>query len=318
MTDQILPFRQLPWQYTFNVINGSLFPKLDDYGDNYWAWSDDMKMVLKDYGLWDVVSMGILESEPESVNALQVITPPPSLTEPLTEEAPPVGAVNRSELADRRASRLIMLFCSPYMKESVMHAGSAKERWDELRERCITRGRKQIFNKIRSFIHYQPPADRTSHSTVRKVASDLSSLQDEIEFYSPENRPSDAMKLVIFYRALRQADDRFEPFVSESELEALHDPDWTYGKIEQSLKDVEQELDQKEGRDQKLLQSYQMLGDAIATLEKTLQLESDSMDQEARQLTTNKHPFTGTCFYCGKAGHKKRNCGKLRSDRRLM
>ncbi|KAH8807401.1 hypothetical protein F5884DRAFT_856982 [Xylogone sp. PMI_703] len=199
-------------------------PELSAFGENYWQWSVEMRGLLDLHDVWDVVSMGVWKPEPEAVDAFPVTTPRSSTESSAEsdERVHPAKVMNRPKVYDARASTLIMSSCSPRMLNEVLHASSAKDRWDIPRETCLHQGK---YHKDKDLFH-----------TVLKADSDLTDLQMEIEFYSPEDRISDDVKLVVFCRALRRADSRLSPLISH--MEVSHEPDWTYSRSLEVLKNI--------------------------------------------------------------------------------
>jgi hypothetical protein len=69
---------------------------------------------------------------------------------------------------------------------------------------------QQLSAKIQAFTSYKP---LERNATVAVVAMELSTLQYEIGTIDPTEKPSETLKISIFFGAIRAMDERFAPLI---------------------------------------------------------------------------------------------------------
>jgi hypothetical protein len=103
-----------------------------------------------------------------------------------------------------------MGYCSGTVLQHILLYSTTKEQWDKLKEAYQPLGIKQLGAKLRAFTGYEVQKE----STLQSINTDLNTLQAEIGDINPNKRPSNQVKLAIFYRALRALEKQWDPMIT--------------------------------------------------------------------------------------------------------
>ncbi|RFU28076.1 hypothetical protein B7463_g8263, partial [Scytalidium lignicola] len=278
-------------------------PKLD--GLNYRSWSVQVKELLIGQNLWDVVSMGVIGQPPALL-----VTPPPRTT-PSRESTPGASSTtsdqsepqssgqsqsgttpepestttNRTRAKDANANTIIMGYCNHALKNHILGKKSAKERWEALKTIYAPMGKQQLGAKLQAFQAYQPPK---TNAFVITIATELDTLQAEIEDIDPSERPSDSAKVQVLFRAVKSLNNQFDPLILQIEISMESTSNYEF--IVAKFMDMER-----------------CMGTAKEFIKEGAFSVSFSVSDKPQK-------FKGKCFYCGKIGHKKEDCRKLKKE----
>jgi hypothetical protein len=163
---------------------------------------------------------------------------------------------------------------------------SAKEQWSALKALYAPLGLQQLGTKIQAFTGYIAPAN----AKVADIANDLTTLQANIRYIKPAERPSDTLKISIFFRAVRALDSRFDPLILQLGISGLATD---FAVIVPKFIDFERRIGPKEGLKEGAL---------------TANIGSKGSRNSRRKEPNNSASFKGRCFNYGKTGHKKSEC----------
>jgi hypothetical protein len=240
-------------------------------GPNYRPWSVQVKTLLLGQSLWDVVELGIYTK----VTGLTEITTRPN------DELSAIESTGRSLVKDAKARTVIMGLCSRDALGYILLCESAKEQWETLKGLYAPLGLQQLSAKIQAFTGYIPSEEATT--CVAEIANYLTTLQAEIGYIDPKERPSNTLKTSIFYKAIRVSDTRFDPLILQLEL--------TERSLEYSTIVA------------KFMEFERRIGPKTSLKEKALKADTGSKPKKPRE-------FKGKCYNCGEVGHRKPECKK--------
>jgi len=176
-------------------------------GPNYRPWSVQVRRLLISQSLWNVVSLGVQQSAVElgSTGAQEAKSSGEGSDSKATEPSK-----DRTEVKDAKASTIIMSLCAQGALQHILLLETAKEQWEALNTLYAPLGLQQLSAKIQAFTSYKPPE---RNATVAVVATELSTLQYEIGTIDPTEKPSETLKISIFFGAIRALDERFAPLI---------------------------------------------------------------------------------------------------------
>ena len=240
-------------------------------GPNYRPWSVQVRRLLIGQSLWNVVSLGVESTvEPGSTGAQEAQSSGegsgPKATEP---------SKDRTEVKDAKASTIIMSLCAQGALQHILLLETAKEQWEALNTLYAPLGMQQLSAKIQAFTSYKPPE---RNATVAVVATELSTLQYEIGTIDPTEKPSETLKISIFFGAIRAMDERFAPLILQLEISGNTT---NYSAIVARFSEHERRMGPKEALKESVLLAK----------------------------TGEKSPkFQGKCFKYSKFGHRKSDC----------
>ncbi|TGO07551.1 hypothetical protein BPAE_1398g00010 [Botrytis paeoniae] len=121
-----------------------------------------------------------------------------------------------------------------------------------------------------------------SSAKVAEVANHLNTLQAEIAEISSAEKLSDILKILIFYKVIRDMDSRFDLLVLQLEV---RDEPLSYSVMVAKFMEFECRMGPRE-----------------------------SIKENALSAKTQSKGFKGKCFNCGKGGHRKADCRKPKKD----
>lgn len=200
-------------------------------GLNYRPWSVQIRRLLIGQGLWNVVSLGIESpvqvTEAEGTAGKEV-------------EGTLVPSSDRTEVKDAKASTIIMGLCAQTALQHILLLNTAKEQWEALKALYSPLGIQQLSAKVQAFTTYKPSE---SGATVAVVATELSTLQYEIGAIDPAERPSDTLKILLLFQAIRALDERFGPLILQLEISGVTTD---YSMIVERLSEFERRMGPKE------------------------------------------------------------------------
>jgi len=240
-------------------------------GPNYRPWSVQVRRLLVGLGLWTVVELGPFKATASGTS------PETQVASGSTTGDDP----KRTEVKDAKASTIIMGLCGNSVLQHVLLLETAKEQWDALKALCQPLGLQQLGAKTQAFIGYVP---QNGHTTVAEIANDLTTLQVEIGLISSPEKPTDSLKISVFFRVLRALDARFEPLILQLEISKTTTD---FSAIVAFLTEAERRMGAKD------------------PLKETV---FSAQTPPKRTPTGGPKVFQGNCYNCGKHGHRAAKC----------
>jgi len=96
----------------------------------------------------------------------------------------------------------------------ILLLSTAKEQWDALRRNNEPTGALQLSSKIQAFTSYQASLG----NSILEVATALTMLQADIAYIDTKEKPTDTLKISIFFRVLRAITPEFRLLILQLEL----------------------------------------------------------------------------------------------------
>lgn len=130
------------------------------------------------------------------------------------------GASNiRTAKADAKAVTFIMGLYDPVkVLGKILLFSTTKEQWNTLRRNHEPIRALQLGSKIQAFIGYQ-----TSQRTpILEVAIAFIILQADIAYINPKEKPTNILKISIFFKILRATIPKFRPLILQLELSGIN------------------------------------------------------------------------------------------------
>ena len=195
-------------------------------GPNYRPWALQVKRLLQSLELWEVVEKGPIDPEATGTPGIGTEDLPVASGSTETPEGASTGTSGRakkttkaeqqarSSLKDAKAATLIMGVCSSTVLQHILLLETAKEQWDMLKRLNAPTGALQLSTKVQAFTGYK--ASETA--TIAEIATGLSTLQSEIGSIDPKERPTDSLKIGLFFQAVRGLNPLYSPLILQLEL----------------------------------------------------------------------------------------------------
>jgi len=257
-------------------------------GPNYRSWALQVKRLLQATDLWDVVEQG--PSVSVAAGKGPVAAEGTGSTEgsgntgqdaQSAQGAVAPGAMGASGIrtakADAKAATLIMGLCDPIkVLGEILLLSTAKEQWDALRRNHEPTGALQLGSKIQAFTGYQA----SQGTPILEVATALTMLQADIAYIDPKEKPTDTLKISIFFKVLRATTPEFRPLILQLELLGANKQ---WDAVVQHALEFEKQLG----------------------LEKPVET---ALKTQEKPKNKKPRPFKGDCYNCGKPGHMSRKC----------
>src|SRR5882757_988666 len=240
-------------------------------GPNYRPWSVQVQRLLISQSLWKVVELG-------------AIGPKSTSTAGATVSSTEVVDAERTVVKDAKASTIIMGLCGQGALQYILLLDTAKEQWEALKAQFSPLGLQQLGAKTQAFISYQPSE---GHATIAEVANDLTILQVEIGLISSLEKPTDSLKISVFFRVIRAIDPRFEPLILQLEVSKSTTD---FNAIVAHLTEAERRMGAK---------------DPLKETAFSARTPKKGSMGATRRPTGR---FRGNCYNCGKLGHKSTEC----------
>jgi hypothetical protein len=168
-----------------------------------------------------------------------------------------------------------MGLCTSTVLDEILLLETAQEPWKTLKRNHEPTGKLQLSAKIIAFTGYEPP----SGGTILEVATRLNTLQADIAYIDPQEKPSDTLKTAIFFRAVRALNPEFKPKLLQLELSGVKQWD----AVVEHVAEFERHLSPR------------------APVETALKA-----DASGGKRPTQGRGFKGECYNCGKKGHMAR------------
>jgi hypothetical protein len=195
-------------------------------GPNYRPWALQVKRWLQSLELWEVVVQGPIDPEATGTPGIGTEELPVASGSTESSEGASTGPLGkakkptkaelqaRSPLKDAKAATLIMGVCSGAVLQHILLLETAKEQWETLKRLYAPAGALQLSTKIQAFTGYKA----TEGATIAEVATALTTLQAEIGDIDPKERPTDSLKIGLFFQAARGLNPLFGPLILQLEL----------------------------------------------------------------------------------------------------
>lgn len=161
----------------------------------------------------------------------------------------------------------------------ILFLKTLREQWTKLRRVNVLSGEARLADLIKQFFKYRPKANEG----VDEIASNLSTIQVEIESIDKHERPTEKMKIMVLLEALTDDYKLTTEIIRKSK-------ETDFEKIVLSLRETERQISRK---------------NRFST-ESALFTRKWITGQ--RSSSSSRLLFKGECYHCKKQGHRKTEC----------
>jgi hypothetical protein len=186
-----------------------------------------------------------------------------------------------------------MGLCSQGALQHILLLETTKEQWDALKALYSPLGLQQLDAKTQAFISYTPT---TEHMGIAEIANNLTTLQTEIGLISTPERPTDSLKISVFFRVIRAVDNRFEPLILQLEVSKSTTD---FNAIVAHLTEAERCIGTKDPLKETVFSAQ--------ALENKPNQRPNQGGPRGSQGRPTGH-FQDNCYNCRKPGHKSAEC----------
>jgi hypothetical protein len=262
-------------------------------GPNYRPWALQVKRWLQSLELWEVVVKGPIDPEATGMPETGTEEVPVASGSTETPEGASTGHSGhsgkarkptkaelqaRSPLKDAKAATLVMGVCTQTVLQHVLLLETAKEQWETLKRLYAPAGALQLSTKVQAFTGYQA----TKGTTIAEIATALTTLQAEIGDIDPKERPTESLKIGLFFQAVRRLNPLFGPLILQLELSGAN-RHWE--TVVAHVTEFERQIGPKKPE------------------QTALKAETIEDKRPKRRPKSEVE-----CYNCGKKGHYKRDC----------